>query len=238
MTNQCSSEDIRKVKAILEAVVELNQGENRDRLIETIKRCASKTGLSAQVLTSSLGKISGITPEEIAAIVRAATTPASGSGAQAEAQVVDNNINKGDHVGIYNLIRRSDLNGKSATVINILENNRYSVKVDGPNSNEVSVSFNNLLKINDKVEIIGGEHKNSKGTILNIGETENSALVSLENGESRSINIINLEKISTLGGGKRKSKKNKSKNNKSKKSKSKKRRSKRRKHRKMRRTRR
>lgn len=71
MANVCSPADIDQVKAILEAVNALNQEGKRDELIRKIKRCASQTGLSAEVLRSSLEKISGITPQEINQIVPA-----------------------------------------------------------------------------------------------------------------------------------------------------------------------
>ena len=75
MPEQCGSRDIDEVKAILEAVNQLNQEEKRDELIGKIKRCASRTRLSREDLTSSLGKISGISEEEIEQIVRQTPPP-------------------------------------------------------------------------------------------------------------------------------------------------------------------
>lgn len=61
MAEQCSPEDKNQVKAILEAVNQLN----RDELIAKIKRCAKQTELSAEELRSSIEKISDITLDDL-----------------------------------------------------------------------------------------------------------------------------------------------------------------------------
>ena len=142
MPGQCTPDDIQKVKAILEAVNELNQGGNRSELIETIKRCASKTGLSADVLTSSLGKISGITPHDISVIVAAIPTPVE--------------FKKNDRVKI-NKESRPRYHNKEGIIKEILDDNDVNILLDDTNE-ELTVK----IKILEKIPTSGGGKRKSK----------------------------------------------------------------------------
>jgi len=228
MPGQCIPQDIPKVEAILEAVDTLD----REKLIETIKQCARETDLVEGKLRSSLGKISGITPDDITRIVPAIPTspPAPGSGT-------------GSGAGTGTPGAAEGTGSAAAQAASGAQPPRPRPRPPpGPTGASRTSLFDDIENPETQINLRPRppprpplERASSSLPIATEINKRRGRLGYDENSDD--------DDDDDFEGGKRKSKKNKSKKsktkkNKSKKSKSKKRRSKRRKHRKMRRTRR